>query len=297
MTEVDRSQMSDEELFGDYDLLPREVEWELARRWQERTSDDDPKAVRAKDRLIAAYMRLAASCAARMHHAKLDFQDLLQEAVAGLMEALRRFDPERGYGFGTFARYHVISRLQIYALENIGPVRIFNTATTKALLARFNRLRREWERRMGEPLTDDGKLWITEKLGIAHDQLERYEMATAVPVNLDLGAGNDADASGGRRVELIDDLGGPDCEVMERLERDRVQRVLADAMSRLEERELEVVKARHFTEPPRTLECLARGYGISRERVRQIEIKSLDKLRRALRNAGIEGPSAVIFRA
>ena len=176
-------------------------------------------------------------------------------------------------------------------------MRIFNTAATKSLLSRFNRLRRQYEYENGCAVDSRGKEWISEQLGISYDQLERYEMATTLPMTLDLGAGNNADdTASARRLELVDDREELENEVVGKIEHARLRDALERAREHLDPREREVVDARHGQDDVETLENLARRYGISRERVRQIEIKALDKMRRELRGAGIEGAGHLFFR-
>lgn len=261
-------------------FLERAEERALARRWRDH---QDPKA---RERIMRAYRRMAIGFASRSARPGLSLDDLIQEAMMGLMSALDRFDPELGFGFATFARYHVISRLQIYTLENVGPVRIFNTAATKALLGRYYRLRRQLE--VDGQLSAQARALICKELEIDEEQLQRFEMAVAIPLSIDAGAGESETPEGRKSRTLVDDGETPDVSAMGRVSRDQAARVIGDAIARLPERDQQIVRERHLKEPPATLDTLSASLGISRERVRQIELRSLKKIRAALEEAGIK---------
>jgi RNA polymerase sigma-32 factor len=268
-------------------LLPREVERELAIRWR------DHRDYEARDKIIKAYQMLAHAWAQRSARSGLSAEDLAQEANIGLLSALDRFDPDLGYGFGTFARYHVISRIQIYTLENVAPLRIFNTGATKALLSRYNRTRREIEEETGEPLNEEGREEICRRLGIERWQLDRFEMATASTTSVDAGAGNpDEDVT--RPHQLADTRPDPENEAMESVSRGEVADLVNDILEGMDKRDAEVIRARHLSDPPATLDRLSRAYGISRERVRQIELRALRKLAEGLRDRGINSVSDIL---
>ena len=265
-----------------HDFLPRDQEQRLARRWR------DQKDHKARDRIINAYHRMSVSFAMRAARPGLPLDDLIQEANIGLMSALDRFDPDLGYGFGTFARYHVISRLQIYTLENVGPLRIFNTAATKTLISRYNRMRREWEERTGRQLDGQGREEICRLLEIEVEQLERFEMATTVPVSVDVGAGNpDEDTGPGRPHALADDGPLPDQTALQRIAQDETTALIAAILAELPERDGIIIRERHLKDPPSTLDRLSQRFDISRERVRQIELRTLKRIREALQGRGI----------
>lgn len=263
------------------EFLTREEEQRLARRWRDH---QDPKA---RERIVRAYRKMAVGFAMRAVRPGLHLDDLVQEAVMGLMSALDRFDPELGFAFATFARYHVISRLQIYTLENVGPVRIFNTGATKALLGRYYRLRRALER--DGQLTAEGRARICKELELTDDELQRFEMAVAVPVTIDTGAGHleDPESGGSRAKTLASDADGPDSTAFQTVGREQAARILAEILASLPERDARIVRERHLQDPPSTLDKLSIALGISRERVRQIELRTLKKIREALKARGI----------
>jgi len=264
------------------EFLSRDEERELARRWRDTA---DPAA---RDRILRAYHKLAVSFANRAARAGVSVDDLIQEANIGLMAALDRFDPDLGYAFATFAHYHVMSRLQIYILENATQVRIFNTAATKGLLRRYAQLRHELA---AEGLDSDLRERLREELGVDDDQITRFEMAMAVPVSIDVGAGGDDTEAGSRSKTLESEDDGPDVQTLSKIAQEQAEEAIGDATAGLNEREMKILRARHLSDPGITLEALSAQLGISRERVRQIEIRTLEKVRTALKARGITSVS------
>jgi RNA polymerase sigma-32 factor len=268
------------------EFLTRDEEFRLTKLWQEQGD------LSARARIVAAYSKLAHAFAARAARSGLPMEDLVQEANIGLIQALDKFEPERKYGFGTFARYHIISRIQIYMLENVAPLRIFNTAATKALLSRYSRMKKDIEVETGGPLDESGRELIAQRLGIDVEQVRRYELATAFPAALDPGAGVAADDTS-RPIELQDEDPDPESQVLNKLAREHVRGSVMAALESLDARESEIFAARHLSTPPETLDALSQRYGISRERVRQIEMSARTHVRRALQREGISGSSSL----
>jgi len=268
------------------EFLEREEEWELARRWQ------DERDYNAREKILDAYKRMANKFAARASHSGLSFQDLQQEAMIGLMQALDKFDPERGYGFGTFANYHVISRLQVYTLENMSEMRIFNTAATKKLLSQFSKLKKQIEAETGRALDEDGRDRICKELGIDRQHLKRYEIAVMNPVPLDAGAGTN-DEEHTRPIEVSDQNINPESAAIENISQQETAEVIQQTVNALDERERQIWYARHHCDPPVTLDRLSKEHNISRERVRQIELQARSKIRADLQRHGITSASSV----
>jgi len=267
------------------DNLTREEELDLARRWREHRDE------RARTRILQAYRKMAVAFAQRALRTGVHLDDLIQEAQIGLVTALDRFDPDLGFGFSTFARYHVLSRLQIYALENLGPVRIFNTTATKTLLASYFRLRRSYEEPGTGRLGDEGRVAICRELGISREQLDRFEMAIQAPAGIDVGAGEDPDSDLPRGRQILAEDNPEETVVCGRtLEQARA--ALAAALASLDPRDAEVLRRRYLTESPETLDAIAASLGVSRERVRQIEARGLLRVRKALEAAGVKSVAA-----
>ena len=261
--------------------LTREEELHLARAWRDR------RDMRARDRIMAAYRKKAVSYAKKAERPGMALDDLIQEAQTGLLAALDRFDPELGFAFSTFCHYHIISRLQIFALEHSGPVRIFNTASSKALLSSYARMRRTHEDPNTGKLSESGRELICAELNIDDGQLQRFEMAMAIPTSIDTGAGEDPNAEGGSRGTALAGDDNPEEQVLDAHALDQAQTAIRSALAALDPRDAQVIAARHLKDPADTLDVIGESLGISRERVRQLEIRGLRKIKEALSAAGI----------
>lgn len=287
-SEPRRDYASERDRIAAEEFLDRETEWDLARRWRDHGDQE------ARERILQAYRRMALSYAAKWSRSGLAFEDLAQEATIGLIQALDKFDPERGFGFSTFSRYHIISRIQIYMLENIAPMRIFNTQQTKTLLSRFSRIRREIEAETGEPLDDLGRKQICDQLNIDPEHLKRFERAVMMPVSVDAGAGVSPEDPN-RPMELADGpASSPERQVLDKQASKQAMVAIHEAMAELPERESRILQSRHMSDPPLTLDVLSKEFGISRERVRQVELRALSHLRRRLKAEGITDLTMVI---
>lgn len=286
----EKAALTDHDLYNvKYDLLPREVEHELAVRWR------DKRDLKARARIVEAYQRMAVSYAMRTAKQGLSFEDLLQEANLGLIAALDRFDPERNFGFGTYARYQIISKVQIYKLENAGAVRIFNTATTKTLLSKYNRLRQAIEAETGRPLDEEGRMTIADILGIDRKEIDDFERAVSPTVQIDAGAGQSGDEVI-KPLQIVNPEDLPEEQALTKIAQEQIRKLLDEGVASLSDREAEIVRARLMDDEESTLEDLSQRFKISRERVRQIELRAKKNLARFLRKRGIRSADAIFGR-
>jgi RNA polymerase sigma-32 factor len=275
-------------------FLGREEEHDLAVRWKEAGDE------LALHRLIAAHMRLVIALANRFRHYGLPAADLIQEGHVGLLEAAARFEPEREVRFSTYATWWIRASMQDYILRNWSIVRGGTSSAQKALFFNLRRLRARLNRN-GEAQMVDVHRAIAEAVGVSPGDVALMDARlSGSDVSLNAPVGDeDAGASVERVHFLIDDNPLPDETVGAVLDGERLQRWLNQALAVLNERELRIVTERRLSEEQVTLEALGDRLGISKERVRQIENRALEKLRRALseRNphlAGSSGPAAAL---
>lgn len=263
-------------------FLRHEEVLDLARAWRDYRDED------ARKKIIIAFRRLAVTAAAKARRGGIPVSDLIQEANIGLMNALERFDPELGFSFATLAQYHVRSCIQMYILANVGPVRIFNTGETKTLLGRYAAARSKYEIQGKLPPAARSK--ICAELGVKETDLDRFEQAIAVPVSLDMGAGESDDDTGGTRSHMLrSDEDSPEETVLRDKAQEEAREIITEILATLSDREQIIIQQRFFTDEDRiTLETLSQQLGISRERVRQIELKAIKKIGGRLRERGIE---------
>jgi RNA polymerase sigma-32 factor len=256
-------------------LLSRDHELDLARRWR---NDGDEQALHE---LIQSYMRLVISTASRFKNYGLPLGDLVQEGVVGLMQAAARFEPERDVRFSTYAAWWIRSAMQDFILRNWSVVRTGTTAAQKALFFNLRRLRAKIDDGHYGNLDDAGKAYIAQELEVDVAEVEAMEMrlmggdqslnATISP------AGEDA-----WQDFLADERPSPEEIVSGSHDTRQRARWLASSIAELSEREQTIIRERRLREDGRTLEELGVRLGISKERVRQIEHRALQKLKAAL---------------
>jgi RNA polymerase sigma-32 factor len=272
------------------EMLDAETELHLARRWR------DHEDVEALHRLVNAYMRLAIAMAAKYRRYGAPMSDLTQEAGVGLMKAAARFDPDRGVRFSTYAVWWIKASIQDYVMRNWSLVRTGSTSSQKALFFNFRRVRAKLEREDG--VATDGRS--------AHDLRSRIAAEVGVPLRdvemmearlsgSDFSLNALQSGEDGREwVETLEDEGPQADEiVIRRRDLGRVRVWLLEALQALTARERLIIRARKLDDEPRTLESLGEELGLSKERVRQLEVQALKKLRRSLESQA--GPAAELL--
>jgi RNA polymerase sigma-32 factor len=262
-------------------FLEREEEHLLAVRWK---CDRDEAALH---KLAAAHMRLVISIAARFRHYGLPMADLIQEGHVGLLEAGARFDPDREVRFSTYATWWIRAAIQDHILRNWSIVRGGTSSTQKALFFSLRRLRWRLGRQNDDLTTADIYRQIATAVGVSEKDVALMDSRLSGPdmsLNAPISEG-EGENTAERMDFLVDDAPLPDETVSERIDEERRALWLKQAMGVLTERELKIIRARKLSENSVTLEALGAKLGISKERVRQIENRALQKLKRALSEA------------
>lgn len=262
----------------EHPLLTAEQEVELSRRWLQ---DQDK---RAADKLVLSNMRAVIKIANEFSNQHVPLSDLLQEGTLGLMRAVDRYDPERGTRFLSYAAWWIRAYIRDYLLRTRSLVRLGTTQRQRTVYSRLGRARATAER---EGLTGEAKMErLVELIGVDRATVESMMGRLAgYDASLDAPAGSDSDSAA--RGSFIpanaptpEDLLGEDQE-------DRLQRRdLESALSTLPEREQTIISLRHLTETPQTLQQVGELLGISRERVRQLEVRALRRMKDWLRSTG-----------
>jgi RNA polymerase sigma-32 factor len=272
----------------DAPFLEREEERELAVRWRER------RDTVALHRLAASHMRLVIALAARFRHYGLPMADLVQEGHVGLLEAAARFEPERDVRFSTYATWWIRAAVQDHILRNWSIVRGGTSSAQKALFFSLRRLRSRLS--SAGPPQDPGTLRqrIAEAIGVSVEDVALMDSRLSGP-DLSLNApltDRDQQGSSERLDFLVDGNPLPEETVTESIDGERREQWLHAAFSVLSEREFNVLRARRLSEDAVTLEALGARLGISKERVRQIENRAIEKLRRQLLYSAPTGVAA-----
>jgi RNA polymerase sigma-32 factor len=258
--------------------LERDQERSLAVRWKDQRDEQ------ALHHLAHAHMRLVIALAGRFRHYGLPAADLIQEGHVGLLEAAARFEPEREVRFSTYATWWIRASMQDYILRNWSIVRGGTSSAQKALFFNLRRLRAKLSRdnRPG----DSARIYATiaQAIGVSKADVATMDARLSGPdVSLNAPVSQGDDSSMSEHVEfLVDNRPLPDEVVTESIDTDRRIHWLQDAMAVLSEREMRILRERRLAEESATLEALGTRLGISKERVRQIENRAMEKLRRVL---------------
>jgi len=257
--------------------LTREEEHELAVRWRE-TQDQA-----ALHRMTSAHMRLVIALASRFRHFGLSMNDLIQEGHVGLLEAAARFEPDRNVRFSTYATWWIRASMQDYILRNWSIVRGGTSSAQKALFFNLRRLRARLAQSADQRPRQIIYAEIASAIGVSKSDVEVMDsrlsgpdMSLNAPIHEGEGGASD------RQDFLVDGGSLPDETVGEAIDGERRLTWLRSALNVLNERELQIVRERRLRDDGATLEALGESLGISKERVRQIENRALEKLRDAL---------------
>ncbi len=259
--------------------LEREEERQLAVRWREARDQE------ALDLLASAHMRLVVAIAARFRNFGLPMGDLIQEGHVGLLEAAARFEPERDVRFSTYATWWIRASIQDYILRNWSIVRGGTSSSQKSLFFNLRRLRARLAQSTDQRPRAAVFAEIAEALGVSVADVEVMDSRLSAPdtsLNAPLHESGEGESTSNRQDFLVDAAPLPDETVGEEVDRERRQTWLRSALNVLNARELRIVKERRLTDQGATLEELGSSLGISKERVRQIENRALEKLRQAL---------------
>jgi RNA polymerase sigma-32 factor len=257
-------------------LLEKDHELELARRWRDK---GDEKALHE---LVRSYTRLVVSAASKFRNYGLPMGDLIQEGNIGLMQAANRFEPERELRFSTYANWWIRSAMQDYILRNWSIVRTGTTAAQKSLFFNLRRLRAKIERAKGaEGLNDNDRAKIAKELQVNLRDVEEMEGRLS-GADSSLNAVVSEDGEEEWQNFLKDDRPNPEDIVIGMRDSKTRSQWLADALSTLSDREQKIIRDRHLQYETVTLEDLGRELGVSKERVRQLEARAMEKLKMGL---------------
>jgi RNA polymerase sigma-32 factor len=269
-------------------FLEREEEHGLAVQWRDNRDE------KALHRLAASHMRLVIAIAARFRHYGLSMSDLIQEGHVGLLEAAARFDPEREVRFSTYATWWIRASIQDHILRNWSIVRGGTSSAQKALFFNLRRLRARLTRGGQERIDSSVHLSIARTLKVSVADVALMDSRLSGP-DLSLNMPMSDEESAAERMDFLPDTGPlQDETIAEQIDSDRRVSWLRQALGVLSERELRILRKRRLQEEAETLESLGDQLGISKERVRQIETRALEKLKTALLSRHPEGAAALV---
>ncbi len=264
-----------------FPILAPEEEFTLAKRWQEH---QDPKAA---EKLVASHLRLVAKIASGYRGYGLPVGDLIAEGNIGLMQALRKFDPDKGFRFSTYAMWWVRANIQEYILHSWSLVKIGTTAAQKKLFFNLRRLKNEIQS-IDEPILSAQTIKdVASELNVSEKEVVEMSKRLSGP-DQSLNAPLKAEGLDEWQDWLVDDESNHAAHFLERDEAKHKNSLLDTALQSLNERERYVIQERRLKEPPATLEVVSESLNISRERVRQIEIRAFEKLQKAVKSAALQ---------
>ena len=264
-----------------FPMLEVEEEYVLAKRWREHED------VEAAHKMVTSHLRLVAKMAMGYRGYGLPLGDVIAEGNVGLMQAVKRFDPERGFRLATYAMWWIRASIQEYILHSWSLVKTGTTAAQKKLFFNLRKVKGQIKAIEEGDLTPEHVTEIATRLDLPEvDVINMNRRLSSSDQSLNATIRDDGDS------EWIDWLveEEPDQEVVygETQELDQRRKLLKQAMAILSERERDILDERRLKDDPSTLEDLSKKYGISRERVRQIEVRAFEKVQKSMKNAALE---------
>jgi RNA polymerase sigma-32 factor len=266
-----------------FPMLAPEEEYMLAKRWREHADPD------AAHRLVTSHLRLVAKIAMGYRGYGLPLSELISEGNVGMMQAVKRFDPDRGFRLATYAMWWIRAAIQEYILHSWSLVKMGTTAAQKKLFFNLRKLKGQLQAIDEGDLSPENVTRIATELGVPEADVVSMNHRLAAPdhsLNAPLRA--DGEGEGEWQDWLVDEESNQETNLGERQELGLRRDLLRGALSHLSERERDILVERRLKEQPTTLEDLSRKYGISRERVRQIEVRAFDKLQKAIKAAALD---------
>ncbi len=264
-----------------FPMLEKNEEYMLAKRWLEHEDTS------AAEKMVTSHLRLVAKIAMGYRGYGLPINELISEGNVGLMQAVKRFDPERGFRLATYAMWWIRAAIQEYILHSWSLVKMGTTAAQKKLFFNLRKLKGKLEALEEGDLHPEHVTKIATELSVPEQDVVSMNRRLSAPDH-SLNAPVRIDGDGEWQDWLEDESDNQEVMIAEAQELDKRKALLRDAMGVLNERERHILTERRLKEESSTLEELSQQYGISRERVRQIEVRAFEKLQKAMRNAAAE---------
>ena len=261
-----------------YPMLSPEEEYALAKRWADHQEED------AANILVTSHLRLVAKIAMGYRGYGLPLGELISEGNVGMMQAVVRFDPERGFRLATYAMWWIRAAMQEYILHSWSLVKMGTTAAQKKLFFNLRKLKGQMQAIEEGDLSPERVVRIAERLNVSESDVIQMNRRISSP-DASLNAPLREDGDGEWQDWLVDGDDDQEIRLAKHEEFGNRRKLLAGALRTLSERERQILSERRLRDTPTTLENLSQRYGISRERVRQIEVRAFEKLQKSVRNA------------
>ncbi len=262
----------------EYPMLSQEQELDLSRRWLKQGDYD------AMHQLVNSHLRLVAKIAMGYRGYGLPVSDLICEGNIGMMQAMKRFDPERGFRLSTYAMWWIRAAIQEYILHSWSLVKIGTTASQKKLFFNLRKLKSQLKALDDGDLQPEHVSTVATKLKVSEADVISMNRRLSAP-DQSLNAPMKEEGEGEWQDWLVEEGDSQETIYSEREEGKGRRVLLTQALNGLSERERDILIERRLKESPSTLQNLSEHYGISRERVRQIEVRAFEKIQKSMRNA------------
>jgi len=259
-----------------FPLLTPEEEYMLAKRFQEH---GDPEAAA---RLVTSHLRLVAKIAMGYRGYGLPTSELISEGNIGLMQGVKKFEPDRGFRLATYAMWWIRASIQEYILRSWSLVKMGTTAAQKKLFFNLRRMKSRLDAFEDGDLKPEDLKKIATDLGVSEEDVTSMNRRMAMGGDTSLNVPMREDGEGQWQDWLVDTDPLQDERLADAEEKDVRHNMLQEAMEALNDREKHILAERRLADDPKTLEELSQVYGVSRERVRQIEVRAFDKLQKAM---------------
>ena len=263
-----------------FPVLEAEEEFILAKNWTEREDTE------AAHKLVTSHLRLVAKIAMGYRGYGLPLGDLISEGNVGLMQAVKRFDPDKGFRLSTYAMWWIKASIQEYILRTWSLVKIGTTAAQKKLFFNLRKIKGQLQAIDEGDLSLENVQKISERLNVSETEVVSMNRRLSGPDN-SLNAPLAADGDGEWQDWLVDESANQEEVLGQAEELAGRRKLLANSLTNLNERERYIFVERRLTENPKTLEELSEEYNISRERVRQIEVRAFEKVQKSIKSAAL----------
>jgi RNA polymerase sigma-32 factor len=270
-----------------FPILEKEQEYALAKRWREQGDRA------AADQLVTSHLRLAVKIAMGYRGYGLPMAEIISEGNVGLMQALNRFEPEREVRFSTYAMWWIKASIQDYILRSWSLVKIGTTAAQRKLFFKLRSAKIRIAALESGDLQPDHVAQIAKDLDVAGREVIEMNRRIVGDRSINVPLNEDGE-TGEWQDRLVDGSPSPEAIVVEQDEKEHRLHALAAAVKVLSGRERQIFEARHLADEPETLEELAGKFNVSRERIRQIEVRAFEKVRKATRNLAGNAPALMM---
>jgi RNA polymerase sigma-32 factor len=261
-----------------FPMLEPQQEYMLAKSWREHGDRD------AAHQLVTSHLRLVARIAMGYRGYGLPIGEVISEGNVGLMQAVKRFDPDKGFRLATYAMWWIRAAIQEYILRSWSLVKMGTTAAQKKLFFNLRKIKGQLKALEEGDLRPDQVKQIATRLGVTEEDVVSMNRRLAGDSSLNAPVRNDTE-SGEWQDWLVDETMDQETALAESEEKEQRHGMLTDALKGLNERERRVFEARRLAEEPLTLEELSAEFGVSRERIRQIEVRAFEKVQKAVTKA------------